>query len=85
MKTKRIFVDRGISIYRRYKAWSIDVNRDGGQKRWSLHTTNRDHALAIARGLAAEIGICRVRKAGKSRGCRCARSDNFGLSCPPRN
>ena len=49
MKSSRIHVDRGISIYRRHQVWWIDVYREGHRKRWNLHTRNPDHALAIAR------------------------------------
>ena len=55
MKSTRVHVEQGVSIYRRFRVWWIDVRRNGERKRWNLHTEARDHALVVARELAAEI------------------------------
>jgi hypothetical protein len=55
MSSGRIQVDQGVIIYRRHRAWWVDIHHSGGRQRRPLHTRERAKAIAVARELAASV------------------------------
>ena len=53
-KSKRISIDRGATLYKQGRCWYLDFCENGLRSRKSLHTAQRDQAIAIARNLIAQ-------------------------------
>ena len=50
----RISIDRGATLYKQGACWYLDFCRNGRRSRKSLHTTQRDQAILVARQLVAD-------------------------------
>ena len=56
VKSQRIHIDLGVSIYLWKRVWWVDISPPGQKRcRRPLGTKNRNHAMVLARNLAGEI------------------------------